>query len=262
MSRTHVTAELQKLAHCLAVVPDELAMLAQVPAEDLRALRKQVDNALFEADKHLFARIAGLSKAVPIALAAKLTEHTLPPLLAARTAELIEPAKAGEMVKRLPLGYLADVSARLDAGRAPGVIARIPPATVGAVAAELARRKEWVVIGGFVAAVTHDGLRASVAAFTGEQLLHIGFVLEDSSRMDEVTDLLTDAQVDQMLAAAYDGGMWAELDEVLSYLSPPRALRMARRLTHAPDRARAAVDEAASHGLISAASRTKLTSTP
>ena len=259
MNSTHAAAELQKLAHCLAVDPAELGMLADVPSGDLRALRKQIDNALFEADKHLFARIAGLSKVVPIAVAAKMTEFALPPLLAARSAELIEPAKAGEMVKRLSVDYLADVSARLDASRAPGVIAKIPPETVGTVARVLARRQEWVVIGGFVAVVTPDALRASVAQFTGEQLLHIGFVLEDSSRMNEVTDLLTDAQVQQMLVAAYDRGMWAELDEVLSYLGSPQAKRIASLFAGTPDAARAAADQALADGRFGAASYAKLT---
>jgi hypothetical protein len=259
MNGTHAAAELQKLAHCLAVEPAELGMLADVASGDLRALRKQIDNALFEADKHLFARIASLSKVVPVAVAAKMTEFALPPLLAARSAELIEPAKAGEMVKRLSVDYLADVSARLDASRAPEVIAKIPPETVGTVARVLARRQEWVVIGGFVAVVTPDALRASVAQFTGEQLLHIGFVLEDSSRMDEVTDLLTEAQVQEMLAAAYDRGMWAELDEVLSYLGPPQAKRIAALFARTPDAARAAADAALADGRFGAASYAKLT---
>ena len=115
------------------------------------------------------------------------------------------------------------------------------------------------MIGGFVAVVTHDALRASIAQFTGEQLLHIGFVLEDSSRMDEVTDLLTDAQVQQMLVAAYDRGMWAELDEVLSYLGSPQAKRIASLFAGTPDGARAAADAALADGRFGAASYAKLT---
>ena len=40
-------------------------MLDGVPAEDLRELRAQIGEALFQADRHAFARVAALSKAVP-----------------------------------------------------------------------------------------------------------------------------------------------------------------------------------------------------
>ena len=58
-----------------------------------------------------------------------MTEFALPPMIAARTAELLDPAKAAEMVGRLSDGYLADVSAAMDPTRAPEVIARIPRRT-------------------------------------------------------------------------------------------------------------------------------------
>jgi hypothetical protein len=151
------------------------------------------------------------------------------------------------------------VSEALDASRAPDVIKHIPPDTVGRVGAELARRKEWVVIGGFVAVVTHDALRATVAEFSGEQLLHIGFVLEDTSRLDEVMDLLTDAQLEQMLEAAREKDLWAELDEVLSYLSPARLKRIADLFAGAPQDAHAATADAAARGVFGAESYAKLT---
>jgi len=47
----------------------------------------QVGEALFRLTGTTFARVAALSKAVPGAVAAKLTEVVLPPLIAARTAE-------------------------------------------------------------------------------------------------------------------------------------------------------------------------------
>lgn len=241
---SNATAELLKLAHQLGVDTSELRFLADVPADDLRALRGQIGDYLFEADKHHFTKVAALSKMVPGAVAAKVTEYALPPLIAARTAELLEPARAADMVGRLSDGYLADVSAMMDPARAPEVIAQIPAENVAKVGAELARRGEWVVMGAFVSVISGPALRAAVAGLDGEQLLRVGFVLDDLDRMDEIIEMLTDHQLDAMLSAASEHQLWAELDGVLSNLTGTQATRIAARHRQADDPLRAAVDAA------------------
>jgi hypothetical protein len=253
------TAELRKLAHALDVEPSRLDFVAELPADDLRALRKQVGEALFRADKHYFVRVAALSKAVPVAVVAKLTEVVLPPLIAARTAELLEPSRATELVGRISEKYLADVSAFMDASRAPEVVAAIAPARVAAVAAELARRKQWIVIGGFVAQVTPAALAASVAKFNGEQLLRIGFVLDDVTRLDEIGGLLTDRQIDELLAAAGRFGLWDELTELVSQLAPARVGRLAARYAAADESVRAPFGPAVGSGALAADVLARLT---
>jgi hypothetical protein len=238
------SAELDKLAHQLSVEPAELNFLVDVPVDDLRELRAQIGEALFQADRHHFARMAALAKAVPIAVATKVTVLALPPLLAARTAELFEPKKAVDMVVRLPLGYLADVSAVMDPGRSPEVVAAMPPDTVAAVGTELAARGEWVVMGAFVSYVSSPALRATVQRLTGEQLLRIGFVLDDASRLGEISDTLTVRQLDEMLAAACDESLWRELDDLLGKLDDQRAGRLAERYAAAPSERREAIGRA------------------
>jgi hypothetical protein len=247
-SSPQVTAELRKLAHALDIAPERLDMLAGLPADDLRTLRKQVGEALFQADRHYLARVAALSKAVPGGVAAKMTEAVLPPLIAARTAELLEPHRAAELVGRISEKYLADVSRYMDAGRAPEVVAAIPAARVGSVAAELARREEWIVIGSFVAHVTDEALAASVAQFNGEQLLRIGFVLDDVTRLDDIGGMLTDEQIDQMLDAAAEFALWPELQELLDHLEPERIARLAARYAAADASVRKRFEKAAKAG--------------
>jgi hypothetical protein len=247
------TSAVRKLAHTLGVAPDELHGLSALPADDVRLLRAQISEALFQADRPRFARMAALSNAVPVALAAKVTQFALPPLLAARAAELVDPSRAAELVRRLSDDYLADVSAALDAVRAAEVVARIPADRVATVAAELARREEWVVIGGFVAQVSPDALAASIATFDGAQLLHIAFVLDEKSRLDEIGELLTDAQLDDLLAAAGRERLWIELDDMLTHLSDPPVARMRVRLAAAPAAVRKAVRAALNDGLLRAA---------
>lgn len=250
--------EILKLAHQLGVPPDRLDFLAAVGAEDLRALRKQIGEALFNADKHHFSKVVTMSKIVPGALAAKITEHALQPLIAARTAELLEPARAADMVVRLSDRYLADVSVAMDPARAPDVIAQLPAERVAMVGRELARRGEWVVMGGFVALVSDEALHAAVVGMTGEQLLRVGFVLEDLSRLDDIAQLLADDQLDQMLAAAIDCALWRELEELLSNLTGAGAARFAARYAAAEGVAVTAVEAAVTAGLLSQGSLTKL----
>jgi hypothetical protein len=251
-------AEVLKLAHQLGVAPEQLHFLAEVPADQLRTLRQQIGDTLFDADKHHFTRVVAASKMVPSAVAAKITEHALPPLVAARTAELLDPVRAMDIVARLSDRYLADVSAAMDPYRAPEVVAGIPPATVAAVGTELARRGEWVVMGSFVSLVSHEALHATSRSLTGEQLLRVGYVLDDLSRMDEIAEVLSDRQLDELLAAAVRLELWPQLDEILAHLGTAGAQRLAGRLSAAPEEVRAAVLAAAASGLLRAESRTGL----
>ena len=228
-------AELAKLAHQLGVGVDEVAFLEAVPADDLRALRTAVGEALFQADKHHFARMVALAKSVPVPLAAKITALALPPLLSARAAELFEPAKAAELVGRLPIEYLTDVSCAMDPGRSPEVVAAMPPDTVCAVGHRLAERRAWVVMGAFVSYVSASALVTTVRALTGEQLLHVGYVLDDLSRVGEISNALGDDQLDDLLAAAVEHALWAELDQLLGALDATQGERLAGRFDAAPD---------------------------
>jgi hypothetical protein len=258
MSHADSSAEILKLGHQLGVPPSRLEFLATVPPDDLRALRVQIGEALFQADRHHFGKIVAVSKMMPSALAARITEFAISPLIAARTAELLEPARAVDMVKHLSPRYVADVSSAMDPMRSPDVLAQIPADRVAAVAVELAARGEWVVIGSFVSVVSPDALRASIAVLTGEQLLRIAFVLDDMSRLDDIMAIVTDGQVDELLAAAAGSGLWRELDELLATMDAASSARLAGRYPSAGSATTRAVDRAVSAGALSRASAERL----
>ena len=213
-----MSGELAKLAHQLGVPESELGCVAGVPDEDLRTLRRQIADALFEADKHHFTRLANLAKAVPVPIAAKVSELVLPPLLSARTAEVFDPQRAADMVNRMSARYVADVAAAMDPARSPAVVGAMPPESVSQVGAELAKRGEWVVVGAFVSYVSEPALEAAVEVLGGAQLLRISYALDDMSRIDELSALLTDQQVDDLLVAVPADGLWRELDNLLAVL--------------------------------------------
>lgn len=221
-------AEILRLAHQLGVVPSRLEFLSGVAPDDLRALRRQLGATLFATDRHRFARLVAAARLLPPALAARACEAAVPPLLAARTAELLEPDRAVEMVRRLPIGYVADVSTALDPARAASVVARMPAETVAAVGAELAQRREWVVMGQFVAYVSPGALRATVARLTGAQLLSVCHLLEDRGRVGEIVAVMRDDQLDALLTAAA-AGRSAELAFVLAWLPAEQRRRVTAR---------------------------------
>lgn len=242
--------EVRKLAHSLGVEPIRLRALAALPVDDLRLLRSQVAEAMFQAGKAQFAALATVAGAVPVAVSARITERVLPPLLAARTAELIDPRRAIELVARLSDEYLADVSAAMDASRAPAVVAGIPPERVARVAAELARRGEWVVIGAFVGHVSSEALAASVRALTGVALLRAAYVLDEHSRLEEIGSSISDRQRDDILRAAVEDGLWAELADLVERSTPAQVHRLAARFAALPRQLREAYDRAADGGAL------------
>lgn len=256
MTRPAVAAELAKLGHVLGRPAAELQFLDAVPADDLRVLRRQVGQALFDADRPSFEKAATLAGLIPAAVAAKIAQTTLPALLAARVAELLDPGKAVDLAARLPDAYLADVCAAMDPSRVPAAVLSMPPNRVAIVARELGRRAEWVVIGAFLSQLSPEGLRAATAVYDGEQLLRVGFVLED--RLNEFTAAVSDDQIDAMLSAAAANELWTELDAVVSPLGADRAARYATRFAAAASQVRAAAERAMATGRLSAAVRARL----
>lgn len=226
--------EVAALARVLYVEPAELDFLIGLHRADLRRLRRQAGGALFAQDEHQFHRLAALTVSVPAALAATIAHHAIPPLLAGMTAEVLDPGKASAMVARLPVPYLCDVAIAMNPDRAAPIIARIAPEQVASVAVELARRREWVVIGGFVAHVSSAALAASVAAFSGRDLLYLSHHLDDRRRVEEITDQLSDTQLDDMISAAAQDDLWPMLADVYANASTDHAPRLRAHFAAAP----------------------------
>jgi hypothetical protein len=258
MTNGSAAAELAKLAHQLGVDVDRLDCVAQVSPVDLRALRHQIGEAMFTANKHQFTTMATLARTVPTALSARISQLVLPPLLAARTAELFDPHHAAELVTRMSSEYLAEIGLVMDPARAPAVVAAIPPDRVALVGVELARRGEWLAMGAFVSFVSPAALQAAVAALDGGQLLRVGFVLDDLSRLDEINQLLSERQRDQLLDAAATDQLWLELDGLLTELDDAHAARLAQRYASAPPAVQDAISSAAGRGDLGAAGYRRL----
>ena len=224
MTAAETHAELMKLARLLGVPQERLSGLQGVDPAELRALRAQVGERLFAADREAFARVGLLARTIPAAISAKVAEKVLPPMLAARATESLSPEKAGELAGRLPATFLADVAQHLDPMRTADVVVGVPAAKIVEVAAELARRADWVTMGGFVGHLPASTLRATTSALDGAAMLQVWFVLDAKDRLDEIAAMLTDEQVAAMVAAA--DGLAEQFADLVAHLGPEQRARL------------------------------------
>lgn len=202
--------QIGRIARLLGVDPAEVVGLDSLSEPELRRLHDQISHALF-ADGHArFARVAGLSRTLPGPVAGKLAERFLPAVLAARVAELLEPARARDLVDRVSVSYLGDLSMVLDPVRSRPVVQAIPAGRIGEVAREIFRRGEYATMAEFVGTVELDALFAALGAATPRDLLAVVPMLEWNDNLDHVIRNLSATQVQQIIAEL-DAGELAEL---------------------------------------------------
>ncbi len=221
-------AEVLRLARVLGVAPGDLDVLDPVPLESVRELRDTVQDRLLARNHDQFARAVALADRVPGALAAKLAQHAMGPVLGGRAAALLTPAKAAELAHRLPPEFLAQVACHVDLRRVGGLLAGISTDTMAQAGAELRRHEEWIVLGAFVGYVDDGRLATLLDVFDGEALLRAGFVVEDSARLDPVVGLLSDGRLDELLDAAAQHDLWVQAAALVGHLGPQQSERVGR----------------------------------
>ena len=214
--------EITKLARLLGTDPEELDYLRGAQADDIRRLRDQVTDVLFDGDRARLGGFAAGSRVVPAAFAATVAERALGPVLCARLTALIEPDKAVEVAKRLPAPFLAEVAVEMDPRRAKDVIAHVPADLIEAVAGELGRRGETVTMGRFVAFLRDPSLRAAMRGMDDSTLLQTAFVMEGKERLDHIISLLPAKRLRSLVVSANEREMWPETLDLLTSVSAER----------------------------------------
>ncbi|MHB8657088.1 MAG: hypothetical protein ACYC91_03900 [Solirubrobacteraceae bacterium] len=230
-----VRAEVFKLSRLLAREPEQLGYLAELPSEDVRALREQVTEALFAAHSGALTRLATASKLLPVGLVATMAQKVFGPVLSARIAGLLEPDRAVEMAAKLPVDFLADVAVELDPRRASQVIARIPPPQVAEITRELLLREEHVTMGRFVGHLQTQAVRAAVGEMDDRELLQVAFVLESKDSLSELIALLPAGRLDGIIDAAAGADLWPEAFDLLTNLSDEQQADFAERAARRSD---------------------------
>jgi hypothetical protein len=210
MTATTPRSELAAIGRVLGVEVDQVHGLDGISDDDLSVLHGQIANRLSADKRRRFARVAALSQSIPGPIAGRLAEKFLPPAGGALAAELLEPAKARDLVGRVSVGYLGDLAIALDPVLARDVVRAIPAARVGEVAQELFTRKEYPAMARFVGAVEVDALFATLGVASPRDLLAVVPLLTWNDNLDRVIAELPDAQIRQ-IADDLDAGELAQL---------------------------------------------------
>jgi hypothetical protein len=222
-------AEVLKLARLLNRDPDELAYLDEIPAADIRQLRDQVTDVLFDGQSHALARLVAAGKLLPVGVTATIGQRAFGPVLSARIAGRLDPKRAVEVADRMPIPFLADVAIELDPRRARDVITRIPPERIAQVSGELVRRGEYVTMGRFVGQLPDEAVRAAVSAMDDASLLRVAFVLESKEGLDDLVAMLPPERLDSVIDAASREQLWVEALDLLASLAPEHRAELAER---------------------------------
>jgi hypothetical protein len=237
-------AEILKLARILEREPDQLVYLEQLSLTDLRTLRERITEYLWSAHGSMLGRLAAASRLLPTAVSAAISERAFGPVLSARMAGLVEPARAVDIAGRLSPSFLADVAVELDPRRANAMIAGIAPDQIGLVTRELLAREEYVTMGRFVGHLQDDAIIAAVQEMQEGELLRVAFVLEEKARLDRLVELLPEHRLVAIVQAASDEGLWVEALDLLENLGAERRDELVAGAV--------ALDGAALEGLIAA----------
>jgi hypothetical protein len=219
---TAARAEVLKLARLLGREADSLGYLLEADPAELRELRDQITEVLFDAHSQALGRLAAASRLLPVSLIALIAERALGPVLVAQLAGMLEPSRAVEVASKLSTPFLSDVAVHIDPRRAGEVIVGIPSNQIVEVAAELSRRAEYVTLGRFLGRLSTEASVAALKVMDAETMLQATFVAEDDDQLDEVVALLPEDRLGELLDVAASAGLWEEVLELFGRLSEPR----------------------------------------
>ncbi len=216
MSELLRDVELVKLAHDLHVDVADVEFLRALSEDQLRALRGAVNHALFAPYEHRFARMAGMSRHVPAALAAKGAQVALGPLVCARVAAVTETHQAVKLTSHLSTSFLAEITPHIDPSKVADIVAALPEATVVETGHELVRRQEYIPLGRFVSYISEATALQVIDDAPPEDLLQTAIFTEDRAALDHMIAAVDDGTLAEVLRAAEEGD---HIDDALTLMS-------------------------------------------
>lgn len=223
MSGRDDSPQLTRIARVLGAPASDVHGLGDVPDDDLRTLHDAISSAIFAEHEQRFARIAGLSKAIPASVAGKLAERFLPPTLGARCAELLEPAKARDLVGTVSMRYLADLTLALNPTRSGPVVRAIPARHIAPVAKELFARGEYAAMAEFAGTVTREALEAALDVADAADLLTVVPSLVWNDNIDAVIEGLSEDKIEALVRDIVATRRWDDASRLIARLNPAKA---------------------------------------
>lgn len=217
--------EITKLAHEMQGEKSELAFLSTTSPDDLRDLRGIISHAMFSRHESRVKGLAAVSKKLPAAVTAKITEIAMGPMLSARVAAVMDPADAAKLAGHLKPEFLADLSVHLDPSRVEAIIARLDRDLVVDVGRRLLTDGHVLTLARFTGVVGPQTSLRVMDGASGAEILQVALFLDDTSVLDEILAGLPDETVSAIAAATADHGEAA--DALLATLSEDSRARIA-----------------------------------
>lgn len=196
-------AERQRLAHLLAVEPEELRFLGHLSHEDLRALRLACKDCLLREQRPFILRAIAASRMLPATLTASIGEKTLGPLLCARFSDQMGKPHLISICRHLSPGFMAEVGLHLDVEKLCELADTMPAATLRAITRETLARREYIALGEVLNRLPARLLRHVVHEFPdGEAYLRTAFFVENPARLQDVLEVLPEPMLHDSIRAA------------------------------------------------------------
>lgn len=169
-------------------------------------------------------RIAALTKLLPAGVAADIAQKALGPRLAAALAGRLEPARAADIIDRLPASFTARCCHHLDPRRIAGIMSRLDDDIVVRIALVLAERGDHLTMGRFVGHLRDSALVRILPRLDDATMLRTGFVIDHPERLGHIVELMGEERVSSVIASAAEEALWPEAIAVAGMVTgEPRA---------------------------------------
>ncbi|MEU9096169.1 hypothetical protein [Streptomyces sp. NPDC048361] len=231
--RLRTRAETDKLAALLDMAPEELGFLATLPADDVRTLREQAAASLFDGAPDMLDRIARATKLVPAAVAAAISQKALGPRLAAAVAGRLEPARAADIIDKLPVAFTAASCAHLDPRRIAGIVDRLDEHLLVRISVALAERGDHLTMGRFVGHLRDSALTRILPQVADAVVLRTGYAMDQPQRLGRVIELMGEERLARVIASAADG-LWPQALAIAGMAPPEQRARIATLTARQP----------------------------
>ncbi|MGX9675438.1 hypothetical protein [Mycobacterium sp. HM-7] len=183
-------AQLSLLAALLQTDAANLSSLERLGADDLKALRNAMSDALFDEQAEVFARVGKLAPLVPNALVVNVAQRAVPPEVAGRVGGAVGLAhgdRAIGVLSGLKPVYLADAAPYVDPRVIPHFAPRLPAKLLIPAAKELLRRRDYLTASRFVEYATDELIVAFERAIDDDEgIILTGVLVSDTKVMNDI----------------------------------------------------------------------------
>lgn len=183
-------AQLSLLAALLQTDAANLTSLERLGADDLKALRSALSDALFDEQAEAFARVSKLAPLVPNALVVTVAHRAVPPEVAGRVGGAVGLAhgdRAIGVLSGMKPAYLADAAPYVDPRVIPHFAPRLPAKLLIPAAKELLSRRDYLTASRFVEFATDDHIVAFEQAIDDDEgIILTGVLVSDTKVMNDI----------------------------------------------------------------------------